>query len=499
MSRDSDDDRGLDALGSRTIRQHVARGVVINATFLVGLGLLGFFRGFVVAGILTPEAYGIWGILVVSLGTLTRLKQIGISDKYLQQDEPDQELAFQRAFTIETLVNAALLALLVAAVPVMALVYGQPDLLLPGFALCLLVPAVTLQTPLWVLYRRMQFARQRTLEAIDPVVSFVVTIVAAIAGLSYWSFVVGALAGSWSAAAAALWAAPYPLRLTLDGASVRSYVAFSGPLALAMLSTILVAQGGVLFAELAVGLAGAGALTLASSITLLSNRVDTIVTQTLYPAICTMADRRDVLFETFVKSNRLALMWAMPFGLALALFASDLVEFVLGARWADAVVVLEVFGVVAAVGHIGFNWHAYFRARNETRPIAVAAGVQAAVFAALNVPLLFAYGLRGFAAGYIATTAAGLVIRAAYLRSLFSGFSLGRHALRALAPSVPPVAIVLLARLLDGGGRSAAVAAAELGLYIAATVASTVFFERALLREVVGYLRRRGEVAPAYR
>jgi len=57
----------------------------------------------------------------------------------------------------------------------------------------------------------------------------------------------------------------------------------------------------------------------------LTDRLDAIITQTLYPAVCAVADRTELLFETFVKSNRLALMWAMPFGLGLALFAPDLV------------------------------------------------------------------------------------------------------------------------------------------------------------------------------
>ena len=39
-----------------------------------------------------------------------------------------------------------------------------------------------------------------------------------------------------------------------------------------------------------------------------------------------MKDRKDLLLEAFVKSNRLGLMWGMPFGVALALFAADLVR-----------------------------------------------------------------------------------------------------------------------------------------------------------------------------
>src|SRR3712207_7244809 len=49
--------------------------------------------------------------------------------------------------------------------------------------------------------------------------------------------------------------------------------------------------------------------SLATTISQFSNRVDDVVTDTLYPAICAVKDRRELLFESFWKSNRLALLW----------------------------------------------------------------------------------------------------------------------------------------------------------------------------------------------
>lgn len=471
------------------LRRRAARGVIVNAAFLTGLTVLGFLKGFVLAAIIAPTEYGIWGILAATLGTLARLKQIGVSDKYIQQEDDDQELAFQRAFTIEAILNAALLALLLAAVPIIALVYGHDELLLPGFVLCLTIPAVTLQTPIWVLYRRMQFVRQRTLQAVDPLVSLVVTVGLALAGAGYWSFVGGVVAGAWATALVAVAYAPFRLRFAFDRATVRSYVGFSGPLALAAICGLIVAQSGVLLGEIAVGLAGVGALTLATTIYQLTLRVDALVTDTLYPAICAVRDRTELLHESFVKSNRLALMWAMPFGLGMALFGDDLVTHVIGERWRDAVILLQVFGVVAAVGHLGFNWGAYYRAVGRTRPIMVVAVAEAAAFLAVNVPLLFAYGLDGFAAGYLITMVLSLGLRGFYLRRLFRGFGLARHAARALAPSIPALLAILALRLVEGE-RTAAVAGGELALYVGITLAATYAFERDLLREAAGYLGR---------
>ena len=62
----------------------------------------------------------------------------------------------------------------------------------------------------------MRFVRQRVLESIDPLVSSVVTIVLAIAGLGYWSLVLGPVAGSICGGIAAVSSSPYPLRLRYD-------------------------------------------------------------------------------------------------------------------------------------------------------------------------------------------------------------------------------------------------------------------------------------------
>lgn len=484
-------------LRGRSLRQHAARGTLINSGFAVVVSLLGLARGFLLALFLAPTDYGVWGILLVGLGTLTWLKQVGISDAYVQQDEDDQELAFQRAFSLEATFNVAIGLLIAAAVPLLAVIYDEPRIIAPGLVLLLVLPALTLQAPLWVLYRRMQFARQRALMALDPIVGIIAAVSLAAAGAGYWAFVGAALAGSWVTALAALRFSPYRLAWRFDGATTRSYVRFSGPLLVSSLGGIVVAQGSILAGQAAAGLAATGAITLASSVAFFTNRVQDVLTDTLYPAICSVRDRTELLLESFVKSNRLSLMWALPFGFGLALFSPDLVEFALGDRWEDAVEVLQAFGLAAAIGHLGFNWTAYFMARGETKPIAVHSVVAAAAFVTIELPLILAHGLRGVAIGTVALVAASLAVRWFYLRRLFPDFHLGRHALRALAPALPAVALVLAARALESGDRTAVHAVAELLLYLGVTIVVTALAERELLREAAGYVRGKAAAAGA--
>ncbi|MGH2953243.1 MAG: oligosaccharide flippase family protein [Solirubrobacterales bacterium] len=485
------------ALGGRTLREHTAWGGIVNSLFQVGLAFFGLLQRVAVAAFLTTSEYGLWGLLIATLITLSWLKQVGISDKYVQQDEGDQELAFQKAFTLELAYTGVFLVLALAAMPLYALLYGRPEILVPGMVLCAAFLTTALHTPIWIAYRQMRFVRQRTLEAIDPVIAGVVTIALAAAGLGYWSLIIGVLVGSVCGAIAAIVTCPYPIRLRYDRGTLREYFSFSWPLLLAGASSLVIVQGAVVVGNFTVGLAGLGALALATNFAMFADRVDMLIRRTIYPAVAAVKDRTDLLFETFTKSNRLALMWAMPFGVALALFAPDLVTHVLGERWREAETLLQAFGLILAFRQVAFNWTVFFNAVGQTRPMAINGAVAVVIFALVTAPLMLWIGLDGYIIGMSVAVAVDIGLRGYFLSRLFRGFHVGRHLVRAVAPSVPATVLILGVRAAVDAERTLGLALAELGLYALATVAATWIFERQLLTEVLGYLRRAVRPSPA--
>ena len=485
-----------DEVGLGTIRGRAARGALVNAAFLVALGTINVLRAVIVAGLISRGDFGVWSIVLLALGLLVAVKQVAVSDKFIQQQDADQELAFQRAFTLELGAGLVLAGAMVVIAPLLGIVYGESELIAPAAVLALLLLGSSLQAPIWIFHRNLDFVRQRVLLAVEPLVGFVVTIGLAVAGAGYWSLVAGAVAGALAGAIAALAASPYPLAIRFDRANLREYVSFSWPLVLSSVAVLVMAQLSVFLGNLTLGLAGAGAIGLAATISAYADKVDDVITDTIYPVICRIRDRADVMFEAFVKSNRLSLMWGVPFGIALTLFAADLIAFGIGAKWEPALFLLQVLGVNAAVHHIGFNWTAFYRARGDTRPIAVVTGFTFAGACAFALPLLVIDGLDGFAVGIAMMNVVSLVARWHYVRRLFPGLGVARYMLRAIAPTIPAVAAVIAVRALESGPRTLAIALGELGLYIAATVVMTLVFERRLLGEVWGYLRPRPRVAP---
>ena len=472
------------------LRQKVARGTAINAAFDIGLNGLSFLKGFIVAGIITAGEFGVWGLLVITLGTLVWLAQIGLDDKYIQQEDSDQERAFQMAFTLQSMLCGAYLALVLVTLPLFALAYDNWEIVAPGYVLALSFPATALQMPLWAFYRRMQYARQRRLQMFDPITSFVVTIALAVAGLGFWALVIGSVAGSWTAGLIAVRASPYPLRFRFDRRVMREYAGFSWPLLVGSASGVLIAQVPVLIAQRQLGTVAVGAVTLAASMAVYAQRVDDIVTTSIYPAVCRVRDRMDLLAESFTKSNRLALLWSLPLGAGVVLFAPALVHYVIGDKWEFAITVIQLFAVSAAINQVFFNWSAFMRALGTTRPMATAGLVMLVATLALALPGIYIWGLDGYAWGMLAATAVGLVARFVYMRRLFGARILLVNVVRAFVPTLVAVSAILIVRGVTGVSEPGqAGAAAELALFGLVAAACTMLAERELMREFVSYIR----------
>jgi O-antigen/teichoic acid export membrane protein len=478
-------------IGGDGLRLRTARGTIVNTIYLVGINALAVVLGVVVAGLLGPEEYGLWGLLTVSFGTLFALLAVGIDDKYIQQDHPDQQAAFEVAFTLQAMLAALLTLIALVAIPVFSILYDEPRILVPGLLLAVALPLLALQTPIWVFYRRMDFVKQRVLEGSNRVAAFVVTLALALAGVGFWSLVVGTLAGVLLATFLTVRSSPYKLRFRYESGAFREYATFSWPLFVGSTSGVLMWQVPLVIAARSLGAASIGAVTLASQMTQYTKQVDDIVTHALYPAISAVKYRSDLLFESFSKSNRLALLWGFPVGVGAALFAEPAVHFILGRDWLLAVPLVQVLGVSAALDQIGFNWTAFARARGETRVLALAGVAMMVAVLGVGVPLLIEHGLSGLAIGIAAGTVTSLVIRVGYLTKLFPALDMVGHVARAVAPTVLAAAAMLIERLALGYGNpfSPTRALVELMAFVVVAAALTWRLEAPLLREAVGYLR----------
>lgn len=475
------------------LRVLTARGGVVNAAFLSGAELLVLAQGLLATALLGPDLIGLYGIVTTTAVTIVALRRVGIDEAFVQTATTDEEAEFQRAFTIELALGVAGALAVAALAPLLAAAYDDDRLLALTFAVSYLPVAFALQAPQWIFFKRMQYVKLRVLQAIVPLGTVAVTVPLLLAGVEIWALIIGPFCGNLAAVLAAWRASPYRLRLRLDRDAVRRYLRFTWPVFVTALVALLVAQGQIAVFGIADGLAAAGWITLAATLTRYADRADQILATTIYPAIVRVRDRADVLVELFDKANRLTLMWAFPFGAGLALFGADLIVFVLGDDWRGAIVLLGGMAIAVALQQVGYSWFAFYRARGESWPQAVESLVFGLAFAVFAMPGALVGDSWGFVCGRIGCTACVLAVRGAYVRRLLPGARLGAMALRAAVPVALASAPVLALRLaLWGGERTLGQALVELALWLAGLALATWRFERGLLAELRGYLRAGG-------
>jgi O-antigen/teichoic acid export membrane protein len=484
-------------MGGGSLRARVAGGTVVNTVYLVAVNALTVVQGILLARLLGAGEYGLWGLLAISFGTLLALGGIGLNDKYIQQDHPDQQVAFEIAFTLQAMLVALFTVIALIAIPLFTLLYDEPQILVPGLLLAAGMPLLALQTPLWVFYRRMDFVKQRLLQSVGPVVTFCVTVPLALAGVGFWSLVVGTLAGSVVTSVMAVRHSPYKLRFRYERGSIREYASFSWPLFAGSISLVLMFQVPITVASREIGVAAVGAIAFCSQLSQYTRKVDDIVTHAMYPAICAAKNQRDLLFESFSKSNRMALLWGLPLGVGAALFAPAAVPRVLGESWEFAVPLLQILAISAALNQIGFNWTAYAQARGETRFLALGAFSAMTGTIAIGVPLLLSHGISGLGVGILCGTLAAMTVRLVYLVRLFPARKIALHVARSFIPTLPAAAVILIEREILGLDDSLARLLVEGTVFVALVALATWLTESRLLREAFGYLRQRARRSEA--
>src|SRR5262245_45000630 len=182
----------------------------------------------VLARLLSPEDFGLQGMVVVLTGFLGLFRDAGLGSATVQKHEVTEEQT-STLFWINAAVGAVLAAFCAASAPLVVRFYHEPRLywVVVVSALVFLFNGVTAQHGA-LLQRGMRFVTQAKIDVVSLAISSAVGVLMALLGCRYWSLVGMAIASS-VVAAAALWVAipwvPGPPRRR---SGIRSMLHFGG-------------------------------------------------------------------------------------------------------------------------------------------------------------------------------------------------------------------------------------------------------------------------------
>ena len=476
-------DPGIPPIEPAGLGRRAVRGVLITAAFVASLELLKAAAGLFTARLLQPRDYALFGAALASLNIVAQVVNLDLNSRLVQAETDDRRL-YDLAFTMQ-LGLAVLYAVLAAGLgQVVSRVYAEPALV----PICLALSAQAISLPANValvpLLRELAWWRQRLVASIGPLVGLAVTLGLAVSHAGVWALVWGQVASSL-VMALVLWVyTPRRPHLTLkfSAATTKYFLSFSGPLWAAGVVGIVAGNGLLFEVKLALGLSALGFFRLAVS---LGERIDTaesVVSAVIYPVICRLRDR-DQMARAFDISGRVLLVWAVPAGIGLAVFAEDIQHFVLGPQWRAIVPLLQVEGLVEVANAVATMWALFYMATGDTRP-SLWMGVQVNVLMVVCMGILGGrFGLAGIAAAIGIAALFALVQRRRFIQRLFPRIPVLRSALPLVAAGAGAGVVAVVLRLVVGPDTAGGLLLRLLA-YALAYLALAAVSQRGLVRDV---------------
>jgi PST family polysaccharide transporter len=151
---------------------------------------------FVLARLLTPEAYGLVGMVTVVVAFAALFKDLGLSSATIQR-ESITSAQVTIMFWVNTCVGFFLSVLVALSAPLVVWFYSKPELFWITVALGfnILISSLGAQHSA-LLTRQMKFKQLAIVRLSSALGALIITCVAALAGFSHWALVAGAISAS---------------------------------------------------------------------------------------------------------------------------------------------------------------------------------------------------------------------------------------------------------------------------------------------------------------
>ena len=354
----------------------------------------------VLARLLSPQDFGLLGMVVVVTGFLALFRDAGLGMATIQRLEVTHQQT-STLFWINVAVGSILAILCAALAPALVAFYHEPRLYWVAVVsgVTFMFNGLAAQHSA-LLQRGMRFVTQAKIDVLSLAVGSGTGVVMALLGCRYWSLVGMAMANSVVAAAALWLAVPWVPGPPRRRSGVRSMLHFGG---------LATCNGFVVYLawnaeKLLLGrFWGADALGLYGRafqlVTLPVQQLNTAVTGVAFPALSRIQHDTKRLARSFLRGFSLLISATIPITITCALFAEEIVRVVLGAKWMEAAPIFRLLAPVAVVFAVAnpMSW-LVLSAGRIGRALSISTATTPLVI--LGIVLGLSHGPKGVALGY---------------------------------------------------------------------------------------------------
>ncbi len=385
-----------------------ARGALASILGQGGNFVLRIASMTVMARLITPEHFGLFGMVAAVVGLLSLIRDAGLSVATVQQDVVSHEL-LSSMFWINVLVGVVLAGVTALGAPAVAAFFGDPRLV--GITLAMAASFVSYGAAAQhraLLQRRMQFVALTVTDVLSLMASIAVGIAMAWAGLGYWALV-GMAVSQPLVNAVALWvAAGWTPGRYRRAAGIGHMLHYGGVVSLNSIVVYVAYNADKLLVGRFLGAEALGIYGRAYQlISIPTDNLHSTLNWVMFPALARVQNDPHRLRNFFLKSFGIFLAIVTPITVCCGLFAEEIVRILLGPQWSSTPPIFRLLAptilALAVMNPMGQLMQATGHAIRSLKLAFLIAPVTIA-----GVALGLPYGPEGVAAGF--STAMGLLV-----------------------------------------------------------------------------------------
>lgn len=308
----------------------------------------------ITAHLLGPANFGIVQMAGFYFVVTNVVAEFGIGMAVLQMRELDMAVAAQLN-TIASGIGIMAFVVSVAAAPLIAWFFRSPELnhlvIVSSFSFIL----TSLEAiPLGLLQRDMNYRYLSIAESVQAVITAVVSVACAFAGLAYWSLIAGNLAGRAGNIALAIYWRPVPFARPRRS-QVMAPLRFGMHIATQrVVGTISSLSDGMVIGR-TLGQSPLGAYSQASSLANTpAEKIGALILRVTGPLFARVQNDVSLMRRYFLIFSETLAIAIFPLVIGLAVVAPEAIQILLGAQWAAAAMPLRWLSVFMAVRTMGY-------------------------------------------------------------------------------------------------------------------------------------------------
>ncbi|WP_350288795.1 lipopolysaccharide biosynthesis protein [uncultured Croceitalea sp.] len=397
---------------------------------VLSLSVLQIIYFSIMTRLLFKEDYGLMAIVNGIIGIGNIFMQGGMGSALIQRKEINNK-HINGALQTSLLIGLILYAIFYIMAPFIASAYNdlRLDNLIKVASLNIILLALS-NISVNLLLKYYYFKNVAIVNITSNIIGYSAGIYLAMNGHGVWSLVIATLIVSLLSAIALFYFAPIKISLNVHYKEARELFGFGSGMMLLTFSNFLSSKGlnlifGKVFAPDVLGI-----YERASRVKdIPSQFLARIINKVMFPVMSEIQDEKERLINIYKFGLGLSNSIMIPTTVLLVFFSAEIVQILMGAKWSEAVIPLQIMLLILTFSNSGKMTDAVIRAQGLIYKNVIRKYIFTAIIIVLSGALGYLYGINGAAVGIVISHFINYLMMIVLVKNVFKG-SIGEYFLK---------------------------------------------------------------------